>query len=60
MAAPKKKKSMPKRGSDKAFEMAEKRLQQLMDQGKVNPGNIAKVRERIANRFGAYPMGGTR
>ena len=55
-----KKKKLPKRGSDKAFEMAEKRLQGLMKQGKVNPSNIAKIKERIANRFGAYPMGGTR
>jgi hypothetical protein len=57
MPAPKK---MPKKGSDAAFEAAEKRLEQLMKQGKVNSSNIAKVKERIAKRFGAYPMGGTR
>ena len=58
MPAPKRK--MPKKGSDAAFEAAEKRLEQLMKQGKVNSSNIAKVKERIAKRFGAYPMGGTR
>jgi hypothetical protein len=57
MSSPKKK--LPKRGSDAAFEMAEKRFQQLIDQGKVNSKNIADVKSRIAKRFGAYPMGGT-
>lgn len=56
----KKKKNLPKRGSDAAFDAAEKQLKKLMEQGKVNPGNISKVKERIAKRFGAYPMGGTR
>jgi hypothetical protein len=59
MPAPKKRK-MPKRGSDAAFEAAEKRLEELNRQGKVNSGNIAKIKERIAKKYGAYPMGGTR
>lgn len=58
MPAPKRK--LPKKGSDAAFDAAEKQLKKLMEQGKVNPGNISKVKERIAKKYGAYPMGVTR
>ena len=51
---------MPKRGSDAAFEAAEKRLEELNRQGKVNSGNIAEIKERIAKKYGAYPMGEAR
>jgi hypothetical protein len=30
-----------------------------MDQGKVNPGNIRKIKEQIAKKTGAYPLGAT-
>lgn len=59
-AAKKKKKNKVlsfKKGSDKASKLAEKRLQELMKQGKVNPDNINKIRKRIANKFGVYPIG---
>jgi hypothetical protein len=46
-----------RKGSDKASKLAEKRLQELMDQNKVNPNNIDKIRKRIANKYGVYPMG---
>ena len=55
MPAPKK----PKPGSDKAFKMAEKELERLMESGAVNPNNISKVKERIAKKYGAYPLGRT-
>ena len=43
---------------DAAIAKAEAMLQKMMDEGKVNPGNIRKVKEQIANKTGAYPMGG--
>lgn len=49
-----------KRGSDKAYQMAEKELQRMMESGKVNPNNLFKVKEQLAKKYGAYPMGGTR
>lgn len=49
-----------KKGSDRAFELAEKELKRLMEQGKVNPNNLFNVKNRIAKKYGAYPMGGTR
>jgi hypothetical protein len=60
MPGNKKRKNMPKKGSDAAFAAAEAQLEKLMNQGKVNSNNIFKIKERIAKRFGAYPMGGTR
>jgi len=50
-----------KPGSDEAFVLAEEELQKLMETpGKVNPGNLGKIKEMIAKKYGAYPMGGTR
>jgi hypothetical protein len=50
----------PKKGSDKAYEMAEKELARMMESGKVTPNNLFKIKEQIAKKYGAYPMGGTR
>jgi hypothetical protein len=49
-----------KKGSDKAYEMAEKELARMMESGKVTPNNLFKIKEQIAKKYGAYPMGGTR
>ena len=38
---------------------AEKMYEKMIKQGLVNPGNIRKVKEQIAKKTGAYPMGGT-
>lgn len=48
-----------KPGSDKAFKLAEKELQRMMESGKVNPNNISKVKNKIAKKYGAYPLGAT-
>ncbi len=46
--------------SDKAkIAKAEAAFRRQMEKGKVTPGNIRKIKERIANKFGAYPMGDT-
>jgi hypothetical protein len=49
-----------KKGSDKAYEMAEQELARMMSSGKVNPGNLSKIKDQLAKKYGAYPMGGTR
>ena len=38
---------------------AEKMYEKMIKQGLVNPGNLRKVKEQIAKKTGAYPMGGT-
>lgn len=38
---------------------AEAMFEKLIQQGKVTPSNIRKIKEKIANKTGAYPMGGT-
>ena len=38
---------------------AEAMLAKMMREGKVNPGNIHKVKEEIARKTGAYPLGAT-
>ena len=38
---------------------AEAMLAKMMREGKVNPGNIRKVKEEIARKTGAYPLGAT-
>ena len=43
----------------KSVDKAEKMFQKMIQQGKVTPGNIRKVKEKIAKKTGAYPMGGT-
>lgn len=51
---------MQNKMNDKAkIAKAEAAFQKMMKQGKVTPGNIRKVKEKIANKFGAYPMGDT-
>ena len=44
---------------EKKSQMAEDLFQKMMDQGKVNPGNIRKIKEQIAKKTGAYPLGAT-
>ena len=34
-------------------------FQQMMKDGKVTPSNIRKVKDQIAKKTGAYPMGDT-
>ena len=36
---------------------AEAMLAKMMREGKVNPGNLRKVKEEIARKTGAYPVG---
>ena len=38
---------------------AEAAYRRMMEKGKVTPANIRKVKEKIAKKFGAYPMGDT-
>ncbi len=40
-------------------QMAEDLFRKMMDQGKVTPGNIRKIKEQIAKKTGAYPLGDT-
>ena len=42
-----------------AIAKAEAMLAKMMREGKVNPGNIRKIKEEIARKTGAYPLGGT-
>lgn len=44
---------------DAAIAKAEAMFQKMMQQGKVTPGNIRKVKEQIAKKTGVYPMGDT-
>lgn len=44
---------------DAAIAKAEAMLQKMMDEGKVNPSNIRKIKEQIAKKTGAYPLGAT-
>ena len=38
---------------------AEAMFQKMMKDGKVTPSNIRKVKDQIAKKTGAYPMGDT-
>lgn len=42
-----------------AIAKAEAMFEKMIQQGKVTPANIRKIKERIANKTGAYPLGGT-
>jgi hypothetical protein len=42
-----------------AIAKAEAMLAKMMREGKVNPGNIRKIKEEIARKTGAYPLGAT-
>jgi hypothetical protein len=44
---------------DRKSQMAEDLFRKMMDQGKVTPGNIRKIKEQIAKKTGAYPLGDT-
>ena len=44
---------------DRKAQMAEDLFRQKMQQGKVTPSNIRKIKEQIARRTGAYPLGDT-
>ena len=44
---------------DAAIAKAEAMLRKMMDEGKVNPSNIRKIKEQIAKKTGAYPLGAT-
>ncbi len=44
---------------DAAAKRAEDLFRQMMQQGKVTPQNIRKIKEQIAQRTGAYPLGDT-
>lgn len=44
---------------DAAIAKAEAMFQKMIQQGKVTPGNIRQIKEQIAKKTGAYPMGGT-
>ena len=43
---------------DAAIAKAEAMYEKMIQQGKVTPGNIRKIKEKIAKKTGAYPMGG--
>ena len=45
--------------SDKKVQQAEDMFRKMMQEGKVTPANIRKVKERIAKRTGVYPLGDT-
>jgi len=47
------------RREDKAIARAEAMYRKMMEQGLVSPANIRKIKEQIANKTGAYPMGDT-
>lgn len=38
---------------------AEEMFQRMIQQGKVTPANIRQIKEQIAKKTGAYPLGGT-
>jgi len=40
-----------------AIAKAEAMFEKMIQQGKVNPSNIRKIKDQIANKTGAYPMG---
>ena len=44
---------------DAAIAKAEAMYRKMMEQGLVSQANIRKIKEMIANKTGAYPMGDT-
>ena len=44
---------------ERKAKMAEDMFRQQMQQGKVTPQNIQKIKEQIAKKTGAYPLGDT-
>lgn len=48
-----------KKKEDAAIAKAEAMYRKMMEQGLVTPANIRKVKEQIAKKTGAYPLGDT-
>ena len=48
-----------KAADERKMQLAEDMFEKLIQQGKVTPQNIQKVKTRIANKTGAWPLGGT-
>ncbi len=44
---------------ERKAQLAEDMLRKKMQQGKVTPQNIQKIKEQIARKTGAYPLGDT-
>jgi len=44
---------------ERKAQLAEDMFRQKMQQGKVTPQNIQKIKEQIARKTGAYPLGDT-
>jgi len=44
---------------ERKAKLAEDMFRQQMRQGKVTPQNIQKIKEQIAKKTGAYPLGDT-
>ena len=44
---------------ERKAKLAEDMFRQQMQQGKVTPQNIQKIKEQIAKKTGAYPLGDT-
>lgn len=50
----------PKPGSNAAFKAANKELRQLYKSGQITEKKFFNMREKIAKKYGAWPMGGAR
>jgi len=44
---------------ERKMQLAEDMYEKMIQQGKVTPANIDKIKTRIANKTGAWPLGGT-
>ena len=49
-----------KPGSNASFKAAEKELKKLYNSGQISEKKFFNMREKIAKKYGAWPMGGTR
>jgi hypothetical protein len=50
---------MRQAADERKAQMAEDLYRQKMEQGKVTPQNIQKIKNQIAKRTGFYPLGDT-
>ena len=48
-----------KAADERKSQLAEEMYRKMMEEGKVTPANIQKIKERIARKTGAYPLGDT-
>jgi len=48
-----------KAADERKMQLAEDMYEKMIQQGKVTPANIDKIKTRIANKTGAWPLGGT-